>query len=139
MAFRFVVFVYYEDEGVTMAQHRLISSTEAVEAPQQHTAVCSDCPWSRKSLPGWLGGEPADTWIKEAHSDSLVPCHVISNQQCAGIAIYRANVCKTPRYPGVLRLPANSTSVFSTPAEFIQHHQIERKSHERRRSKSSNR
>lgn len=101
---------------------RLISAEEAVEAPAQHKKACSDCPWKRDSLPGWLGGMSPEEWKLMAHGETKIMCHCISNQQCAGVAIYRANVCKTPRDPGQLRLPADRETIFSTPMEFMEHH-----------------
>jgi hypothetical protein len=100
---------------------RLIADDEAVEAPVQHTQPCSDCPMARTALPGWLGGSNPDEYVQLAHSDHLVPCHVISNQQCAGMAIYRKNVCKRVDPPG-LRLPGDTEKVFATPMEFLAHH-----------------
>lgn len=100
---------------------QLISSDEAVDAKHQHTRACSDCPWSRKALNGWLGGVPAESWIRAAHSDTVVDCHVLRGQQCAGIAIYRTNVCKSSQ-PPMLKLPKDSVTVFSSPMEFLDHH-----------------
>jgi hypothetical protein len=51
-----------------------------------------------------------------------VDCHTVSNQQCAGAAIYRANVCKEPRRQELLRLPADKVKVFAWPTEFWAHH-----------------
>lgn len=101
---------------------KLVSGAEAVEAPVQHKKPCSDCPWSRDSLPGWLGSDTAEDWRAMAHGETKVFCHCISNQQCAGIAIYRANVCKAPRDSSQLKLPSDHKAVFSTPNEFMEHH-----------------
>lgn len=105
-----------------MAKRRLISSDEAVPAKGQHTAPCSDCPWSRDSLKGWLGGETPENWVAEAHGDHPVPCHTLTGAQCAGIAIYRANVLKRPRNPETLVLDKDKAAVFATPMEFLAHH-----------------
>ena len=101
---------------------QLVSSDQAVPRKKQHTKPCSDCPWSRKALPGWLGGSTAADWVKTGHSDQVVTCHTAGNQQCAGIAIYRANVCKLPMPPN-LRLPADKEKVFGWPTEFTDHHE----------------
>lgn len=105
------------------SRRQLISSDEAVPRAEQHTQPCSDCPWSKTALPGWLGGVPLETWLKEAHGDAVVPCHTCGNQQCAGIAIYRRNVCKSSRDPTALRLPADREKVFASPQEFREYHQ----------------
>jgi hypothetical protein len=100
---------------------RLVSSDEAIIGARQHARPCSDCPWSRRSLNGWLGGGSIDEWLRTAHSDALVACHTISNMQCAGIAIYRRNICKRVD-PPVLILGADRVAVFSNPMEFRDHH-----------------
>lgn len=102
---------------------RLVTIDEAVPAQGQHKKPCSDCPWSRDSLPGWLGGETVEAWLAEAHSDNEIPCHTLKGAQCAGSAIYRRNVLKTPRDAGVLRLEADRELVFATPSEFKEHHE----------------
>lgn len=104
-------------------RRRLITIDEAVPARGQHKSPCSDCPFARHSLPGWLGGETVDAWLAEAHSDNEIPCHTLSGAQCAGSAIYRRNVLKTPRDAGVLRLEADRELVFATPSEFKEHHE----------------
>lgn len=88
---------------------------------------CSDCPWRRDSLPGWLGEATPDNstpeeWIRIAHAEFLLECHVISNMQCAGAAIYRRNICKLPRDKNLLTLPADREKVFAMPKQFLEHH-----------------
>lgn len=100
---------------------RLITDEEAVEATCQHVKACSDCPWSRKSLNGWLGGNTAEEWVSFAHSDVVIPCHVLKGAQCAGAAIYRRNVAKWVDAPN-LRLEKDKVAVFANPMEFMQHH-----------------
>src|SRR6266404_5203889 len=100
---------------------RVISSDEAVPAQGQHTKPCEDCPWSRSSFPGWLGGCTAEEWLATAHSDQQIDCHTLDGAQCAGAAIYRANVCKIPR-TNVLRLERDFDNVFESPLEFTWHH-----------------
>lgn len=105
-----------------MTQRRLISSDEAVQAKVQHSIPCSDCPWARTALNGWLGGASIDDWLFTAHRDHLVDCHTLRGAQCAGIAIYRRNVCKRTD-PPILSLPADAERVFATPMEFRAHHE----------------
>lgn len=107
---------------MTLNRLKLISSNESTRSRVQHKKPCSDCPWRRDALPGWLGGFTPESWVATAHSDSLVKCHTIRGPQCAGTAIYRANVCKVPRDDKALRLPANRDQVFGTPIEFLTHH-----------------
>lgn len=104
-----------------MKGRQLISSAEAKSSAKPLCRGCSDCPWTRASLPGWLGGDSAKEWLQRAHTDTVVMCHTTGNQQCAGLAIYRANVCKSVR-PPLIRLERDTSKVFSTPAEFLEHH-----------------
>lgn len=103
-------------------KRQLITIDEAVEAKGQHKKPCSDCPFARTSLPGWLGGESVDAWMKEAHGNLDIPCHTLRGAQCAGSAIYRTNVLKRNVADGVLLLPADRERVFATPMEFMAHH-----------------
>jgi|SRR6185437_9404474 len=96
--------------------------SEAKPRKKQHTSPCIDCPWARKSLKGWLGNSTAEEWLEYAHGEALIDCHTVSNQQCAGSAIYRANICKSPRRQDVLRLPPNRITVFGSRQEFLAHH-----------------
>lgn len=99
-----------------------ITSDEATPRATQHKKPCSDCPWSRRALKGWLGGDTPEQWLQVAFGEVKEPCHVHPNQQCAGLAIFRKNICKAPRDGTILVLPKNTTLVFSTPAEFLAHH-----------------
>ncbi len=90
---------------------------------RQHRRPCKDCPWRRKSAAGWLGSEQTpEQWVQSAHDETYIECHVHEGFQCAGSAIYRKNVCKSPRFPELLVLPADHEAVFSNPSEFIAHH-----------------
>lgn len=97
-----------------------------MSAKKQHTTPCNDCPWRRKSCPGWLGSEyTPEEWVNLAHLDSLIDCHKskakVAHTSCAGAAIYRANVVKRPP-DGQLCLPADRAKVFAGPHEFVKHH-----------------
>lgn len=67
------------------------------------------------------------------HSDVPIACHktitadgeeTTYSHQCAGAAIYRANVHKLPRDPAVVTMPADRTTVFATDREFLDHHDL---------------
>jgi hypothetical protein len=103
-------------------KRKLISSAEATPATHPLSKPCSDCPWARKALNGWLGGNTAEEWIEMAHGETHIECHVHPNVQCAGAAIYRANVGKLPRSKALLVLPSDKTLVFAGPQEFLEHH-----------------
>jgi hypothetical protein len=101
---------------------RLVTYEEATVATKQHHKPCSDCPWARTALAGWLGDMTPQEWLQSAHGENLIECHTLLGAQCAGSAIYRANVCKSPRNPHVIQLPKNTQIVFASPTEFKQHH-----------------
>lgn len=103
---------------------QLVTDAEAVLATCQHSTPCHDCPWTRTSIPGWLGDGSIDEWIGMAHSEHEEGCHTLRGASCAGMAVYRANVCKSVRDPEVLRLPADRKMVFSSPTEFREHHTL---------------
>lgn len=112
---------------------KLISSDEAHVAAKQPTSPCSDCPFRRDALPGWLGGGTVDEWVELAHGEGVSECHTLvgpgsEKYHCAGLAIYRANVCKSPRDPLAFRLPVNREIVFSF-GEFKKHHEGKKKKH----------
>lgn len=104
-----------------MAGKKLICSGDVQSNGKQHTKPCSDCPWSRDALPGWLGGNSIEEWIQFAHSDVVIPCHVLEPAQCAGAAIYRRNVCKMA-YPPNIQLEKDTETVFANPTQFTEHH-----------------
>lgn len=103
---------------------QLLTASQAKRVKTQHKSPCSDCPFARKSLAGWLGRMSAATWIKVILGDGRVECHTRVPMQCAGSAIFRANICKVPRDSSVLHgLPADRIGVFATPQEFLNHHE----------------
>ena len=114
----------------------MTAGKDAKVVKRQHREPCHDCPWRRVALAGWLGPFTAERWIEIAHSEASADCHTRKfadrgqksddygnrGPHCAGMAIYRANVCKAPRDPEAFRLNRNPSSVFNMPAEFIEHH-----------------
>jgi hypothetical protein len=109
----------------------LVSAEEARPSKKQHVRPCGDCPWRRDALKGWTGASTTKEWLTYAHGEDIVYCHTMSGPrdgstmgpQCAGLAIYRANVCKIPRNRAQqLILPADRGAVFASPAEFKQYH-----------------
>ena len=102
---------------------KLVTYDEARPAKKQHKKPCSDCPWARTAMPGWLGGLTSEQWLRVAHGDGQIVCHTRQKMQCAGAAIFRANVCKSPRDPEALELPADRERVFARNQEFTDHHE----------------
>lgn len=97
---------------------------------------CKDCPFSRTVKPGALGGSPAATFVGQGHGPFYLPCHktcdfddpnwkdnVTGPKQCAGAAMYRANIERAELMPNsLLKLP-KSDLVFGSPEELFAHHQ----------------
>ena len=93
--------------------------------PQQHTTPCRECPWRRTALPGWLGPCTAEEWTQYAHGETIMDCHMAKRElQCAGAAVFRANVAKQTRTNEALKLPPDTTTVFASDAEFLAYHNI---------------
>ena len=100
--------------------------------PAARPNPCGECPWRRDSLPGWLGPWTAEEWAALAHSDQPIACHTSIEvegswdtsgiRQCAGSAIMRANLCKSPRDPEVAVGKPNRETIFGWTDEFIEHH-----------------
>jgi hypothetical protein len=106
---------------------KLITGDEAKVTLRQHTSPCSDCPFRRDSIQGWLGELSVDDWIQLAHGEGQADCHTTKQSNgagwhCAGLAIYRANVCKSVHDPNAFRLPKDTEKVFSF-GEFKKHHE----------------
>lgn len=93
----------------------------------QHRTPCKECPWRRVSLRGWLGPHDAKQWVLIAHGEAVIDCHLLhqnKTHQCAGAAIYRANVLKECRSARPLSLPQDKATVFSDPGQFLAHHTL---------------
>lgn len=101
------------------------TSDDATRSDEQHRKPCGDCPFRRKAVAGWLGSMTAEEWLRAVHGEALIDCHTVVGSpqpQCAGSAIYRANVGKLPRDPRIVRLRPDAKTVFATPKEFSEHH-----------------
>lgn len=107
---------------MTRKRRQLVTNLTAKPAKGQHKKPCDDCPFARHALNGWLGGLTAERWLQIAHGEGQSECHTMTGVDCAGLAIYRANVVKLPRDPAALVLPADHKLCFSTKQEFLKHH-----------------
>ena len=101
-------------------------------------APCNECPFKRTSIPGYLGGgahQLANDYLILAHSDANVACHTSpgfssGNEEtmrpCAGLAMYRNNVCKIPRDAEAAKackdVGKSAPEIFAHPPEFLAHH-----------------
>ena len=104
---------------------------------KQRTKPCKECPFSRTNiLKGENpGGSPPFVYIGQSQGPFWLPCHMEKAyegketepkavSQCAGAAIYRANLGIAERMPAqMLRLPEDKEAVFASHAEFLAHYQ----------------
>lgn len=109
-----------------------ITSDEAPYSNIQHGRPCTDCPFARTAFSGWLGDNSAEEWVAMLHGEARIDCHAIIGPQCAGAAIYRANVGKLPRDKTLFMLLADRKLAFAGPGEFVRHHE----KHEKRMKKT---
>lgn len=102
------------------------------ELPEATARPCAECPWRRDSRSGHLGPNTAEEWAELAHGESPIACHMTIEsddqpwpelRQCAGSAIFRANICKSPRNPEVAVGQQDTKTVFAWDDEFIAHHE----------------
>ncbi|MFA6199234.1 MAG: hypothetical protein WC679_02345 [Bacteroidales bacterium] len=109
--------------------------------------LCNDCPFSSKSMPGFLGGYTIDDIMQFMQFDALFPCHKFLQDDtqlsvvnsgvrrgeiplCRGYGEMMIKSCKLPKAPAfsqVLKeikesgnISDDSMSIF----EFIKHHTI---------------
>ncbi len=106
---------------------QLLTAADAIKTKRQHVSPCSDCPFARSALAGWLAGWSVWRWLNVAHGNGRMECHTRKQcngeaWQCAGASIFRANVCKSVAEP-LLRLPQNKNRVFAWDTDFASHHE----------------
>lgn len=110
-------------------KRKLLTYDPSRKAGEQIKKPCTDCPFRRDSIAGWLGGDSPEAWIESVHGETRIVCHVYSDVQCAGAAIYRANVCKLVHDPTALQLEPDRETVFARSTEFLEHHTLNTPEH----------
>jgi hypothetical protein len=102
--------------------------------PKHRTSPCGSCPFSRAVKPGTLGGSHPTVCVGQSIGPFVLNCHTAEGDahqqtdvravaQCAGAAIFRANLGVADRLPDAIhRQPADHELVFSSHAEFVSHH-----------------
>lgn len=99
-------------------------------------APCKECAFRRDISPGALGGSSPLVYIGQTHAPFQIPCHKACDfsdpnwreasmevSQCAGSAVFRANLGIRNLPEALQRLPQDHNTVFSSAAEFLAHHQ----------------
>lgn len=103
---------------------------------KQRTKPCKECPFRKDNVltgPN-PGGSPPEVYVGQSQGPFWLPCHMEKAydgkdtdphavSQCAGAAIYRANLGLIDRMPAqILRLPEDKESVFTSHVEFMSHY-----------------
>lgn len=99
---------------------------------------CSDCPFRRKAMPGWLGAGSPESFIDCMQRDEPLPCHQTidydnphwlvewmhqkNGNACAGSLIFMANKLQRPHTPGFPTMEPDHETVFSNTVEFVRYH-----------------
>lgn len=92
---------------------------------------CVECPFLRSAVPGHIGPYMAHEWPEMCHAEGPIACHMTIERegqpwpelkQCAGAAIFRANIFKSPRHPNIAKGERDTVRVFAWDDEFIAHH-----------------
>lgn len=101
--------------------------------------VCNDCPFRRKSMPGWLGHSSPEGFIDCIQRDEPLPCHQTidyddehwlakwmqqrdTGKMCAGSLVFMANKLQRSHTPGFPTMEKDTTNVFGNSVEFVRHH-----------------
>lgn len=106
---------------------------------------CTECPFKKKSLPGWLGEASGDPERFLAPMEyHITPCHLKvkwdeaeernlivdgKDNPCIGALHFLANSCKLPRgaripgpYKDLMKLSIKNEDVFKWEFDFKKHH-----------------
>jgi len=98
---------------------------------------CKECPFRRKSLPGYLGNSNPKEFIETTMADTPMPCHLTVDYEdedgaekaeeeaeyCYGALVFFSNTCKLSRDPERPKAPADHDEVFSHKMQFLEHHE----------------
>lgn len=79
----------------------MLVCSDAKVYKRQHKAPCADCPWARRSLPGWLGPYSVQKWIAIAHRDDAMPCRTKQARRIGSAQAWRSIA---PMYASFLRI-----------------------------------
>ena len=95
---------------------------------------CDECPFGRKAKVKTLGGSTVETYIGQLHGPFWLPCHTDPNyadkasdpeivSQCAGAAIFRANLGLSDKLPTMLNTCQKDAELsFTSLEDFVKHH-----------------
>ena len=137
------------ERGDGVASHKPAAPQHAGTKLYAVKRPCAECPFSKTVQPGTLGGSDVSVYVGQAIGPFWLPCHMdtdfqdpnwkqdITKAQCAGAAIFRANLGISDYMPDFLHrlppdtLPAlrqrrspdrNTVLSFASHAELVAHH-----------------
>jgi hypothetical protein len=95
--------------------------------------LCLECPLSRRSISGALGGYTVQQYLEILHGPAAIACHMskgfphnrAEQRHCTGVAMYRANTGCRPvggAMTAVELIGPNHSLVFSNSRQFRTHH-----------------
>lgn len=98
---------------------------------------CNNCPFRRKSMPGWLGAGSPESFIDCMQRDEPLPCHQTVDyddehwlakwmlqrdskmKMCAGALVFMRNKLQNNPFAKVEK---DHENIFSNSVEFVRHH-----------------
>lgn len=93
---------------------------------------CPECPFSSDCNPGDTGGSDPTRFIGQAVGPFFLPCHMdpgyekdrynLGLLQCAGAAMFRANIGVASLMPPQIHALPASEKAFGSPVELLAHH-----------------
>lgn len=96
---------------------------------------CRECPFRRRSIPGYLGNSTPAEFLASTMADQPMPCHLTVDYEdrnwkdmldeashCNGALTFFSNICKLSNDPNRPKMPVDCENVFTRPTEFLDHH-----------------
>lgn len=94
---------------------------------------CKECPFTKGSLPGWLGGETLQDTYDQVMHEGPFACHMTRHKKdkdmsrCFGSLMFMRKGCKSPKYDIQLKGAVNKIEMKGTEnilsvREFFVHH-----------------
>ena len=101
------------------------------------TKPCNECPFRKKSLPGWLGGETTESTLDFVRHEADFACHKTRHKpetemsRCRGFLMFTKKICTIPKYNAELAAAVKKIDHKSKQmdeilgiTEFVPHHTL---------------
>lgn len=104
---------------------------------------CKECPYMKKSIPGYFGGHNPKAYAEALHIDTVVACHTKSKfdndgdltdmTMCIGHVLSQRKACKRSYHPDILEAWADPkvNALYEAKyddilgLDFYEHHKVE--------------